>query len=541
MKSGWLGGMAAVLIVSALTGSVEGSLTINGRVASLFPAARSEGGSIWVPVLAFASLVGIEAVERGGVLFLRWNGGCGEPAAGELRVFSGVAYASLDGLVRRVGGTARRLGDDVAVDVPVAWVTELSGSDEQLAVRLDGFAPMSTTRSGGIDVLRLGNCRAEVGETTVAFGPGGVGRATLVTTDGSACELRVTFLEEAALAIRRVESGDSYWILVRPSETSSVVSTTTIDGGLSFFEGDVSVGSASAFVAYVWIDAWRSRLDVHPLLPSGGAGTQDALDDAMAAAGAAVGLSSRTGADVGLVVIDGVPYSLDGNSPAALGFDILDSLVPLAVGAGAFAATPTARIALDGVDRPVGYDELVGYPRGYTGSIARGFPDRFCVVRIRDGVVVSILDEPYVVADPSAALLVAAGAARARLAGLALGDRVDLLCEVGPEHGFVEDALSIDGFLLWDGRPLDPREPAATWSLAGVDWQGGFFFLSISSGGEMSNDDVLAILDLLPTPARDVAVLERDGAAALALDVGNFHAHWGRRAAVSVSLGAVLK
>ena len=253
-------------------------------------------------------------------------------------------------------------------------------------------------------------------------------------------------------------------------------------------------------------------------------------------------LSSQSGGEVGLVVIGGVPYSLDGDASTALGFDILGSPVALAPEVAAFAATASARIALDGVGRPVGYDELIGFSPGYTGSIARGFPDRFYVVRIRDGIVVSILDEPYVVADPSAALLVAAGAARARLAGLALGDRVDLVCEVGPERNFIEDALSIDGLLLWDGQPLPASSGSAThWSLAGTDWQGGFFFLSVSGDGELSSGDVLSLLALLPAPARDVAVLERGGAAALALSVGSYRGRWGSDTAVSVSLGAILK
>ncbi|MCX6100222.1 MAG: hypothetical protein NTV92_02120 [Candidatus Bipolaricaulota bacterium] len=446
MKSGWLGGMAVVLIVGALVSSAEGSLVINGRVIPLHPAPRSEGDSTWVPVLVFAPLVGIEPLERDGRLTLRWNGGCGELAAGELREISSVAYTSLDGLVRRVGGAVRRTGDDVIVDVPVAQLIELVAGGEELAVRLDGFAPTFVTRSNGVDVVRFANCRTDVGETTVVFGPGDVGRATLVATEGSTCEVRVAFLEEAALAVRRVETDGAYSVILAPSEVSSIVFTTALGDGLSLFEGDVAVGEALATVAYVWADAWRGRLDVRPVLPITGSGTQAPVDEAMAAAGASVAISSRSGGEVGLVVIGGVPFSLDGDASAALGFDILGSLVALAPEVAAFAATTSARIALDGVGRPVGYDELIGFPPGYAGNIARGFPDGFCVVRIRDGIVVSILDEPYVIADPSAALLVAAGASRARLAGLALGDRVDLVCEVGSERDFIEDALSISSF-----------------------------------------------------------------------------------------------
>ena len=163
---------------------------INGRDIALHPAARSEGDSTWVPVLAFAPLIGIEPLERDGRLALRWNGGCGELADAESREISSVAYASLDGLVSRVGGSIRRAGDDVIVDVPVAQLTELVAGGEELTVRLDRFAPTLVTRSNGVDVVRFVNCRTDVAETTVVFGPGDVGRATLVATDGSTCEVR---------------------------------------------------------------------------------------------------------------------------------------------------------------------------------------------------------------------------------------------------------------------------------------------------------------------------------------------------------------
>jgi hypothetical protein len=160
--------------------------------------------------------------------------------------------------------------------------------------------------------------------------------------------------------------------------------------------------------------------------------------------------------------------------------------------------------------------------------------------------VVSILDEAFVVADPSATLVVASGAARARLVDLALGDRVNLVCEVDPEPRFVYDALSIERVLVWDGQPQLPapdgeETEAMSWSVVGTDWQGGLFFLTVSSAGELTDRGILSLLATMPMTARTAVVLERDGAGALALDVGAFHVRWGSRAAVSVSLGAVLK
>jgi hypothetical protein len=546
MRSGWLGGIAAGLIAVVLAVCVEGSVVVNGQPVLVGPSPRSDGDSLLVPVLSFAPFVGIEAVERDGRVALRWSGGRDDLAPEAIRWVSDVAYTSLDELVGRVGGTFRQAGDETSIDVPEARLIELSASGEDVVVRFDRFAPMLVAKAGGVDVVRFLDCRVEGVAASIVFGPQDVGRATLVATSGSVCELRISFLEEAALVVRRFEADGVYSVSLTPAPAPSDVSTTLLGDGLSFSDGEVAVGESTVALAYVRVDNWRDRLDVRPLLPPTGAGTQSPIDAAMASAGAAMALSSRSGADPGLVVIDGVPFSIEVEPSIALGFDVFGSVVAFIPQSRAFAVSSTTRIPLDGVDRPVGYDEIIGYPPGYTGSIARGFPDGFTIARIRDGVVVSILDESFVIADPSATLLVASGAARARLAGLAFGDRVDLVCEVDPERRFIYDALSMERVLVWDGQPQLPapdgeRTEATSWSVVGTDWQGGFFFLTASGDGELTDRGILSLLATMPTTARTAVVLETDGAGALALDVGMFHVRWGSRAAVSVSLGAVLK
>lgn len=543
MRSGWLGGIAAVLIATAAPGHGEGAVAVNGRVLSLSPAPRSEGGATWVPVSSFAPLIGIDAIESDGAVSLRWSGGRDELATAELRTVAGVRYASLDGLVRRVGGTVRHEGGSVWVEAPVAHLFELSGDIDGLVVRLDRFAPTSVTSLYGIHVVRLSNCRVSAVQTSVAFGPGDVGRATVIATDGLSCEVRVSFLEEAALALRCSDVGGAYSLLLTPSDTPMTISTATLDDGFTCVEGWISVGTTTADVVCVRIDAWRSRATVRPILPVAGPETAS-LEEVTATAGAALAIAARSGAPPGVVVIDGVPRFLATEPCWVLSSDAFGMLVPLFSAFAASAATPFGRISLDGIGRPIGYDELVGYASGYAGGIATGFPDRFRVVRVRDGVVVSILDEPFVVADPTATLLVASGAARERLADLALGDRVDVVCETIPERRAMTAALSVDGLLLWNGSPAvssSSWSPAATWSLAGIDWQGGLFFLSVAGEAELSVDAVLSILALLPVPPRDVAVLERGGTGALELALENHHAHWGDRDAILVGLGAILK
>lgn len=540
MKCGWLGGIAAVVFAAFLTCSGEGAFVVNGRVVALSPAARTEGGVTWVPVLAFCPLIGIDAVDRYGAVSLRWNGGRNELRPQESREIAGVTFASVDDLVSRVGGTVRREAGDTRIEVPVAQLVGLSAGVDGLTVRLDGFAPTSVLDSDGVHVVRFSNCRADPVDMSVTFGLADMGRATVVAAEGLACEIRVTFLEVAALAVNARDSGDGYTLLLSPSDTSAFVSEASLDAGFSCVEAQVTLGEVTADVACIRMDSWRHRIDIDPVLPAGGLGSAP-LDELSTATGAVAAISSRSGSQVGVVVIDGVPYSLGSDTSPTLCFDVLDALVPIRSEFAAAVDVLTGRIPLDGIGRPIGYDELVGYPAGYAGTLVRGFPERFLVVRVRDGVVVSIQDEPFVVTEPSATLLIASGAARVRLSGLALGDRVNLICETVPERRMVTDALSIDGLLLWGGTPAIFPSTSATWSLAGADWQGGFFFLSILGTDVLSDRDIAVILDLLPMSVRDAAVLELGGAASLQLVLTDFHARWGRRDTISVGLGAFLR
>ncbi len=546
MRGGWLGGIAAGLIAAALATCAEGAVIVNGRPVSVDPPARMSEDSLLVPVVSLAPFLGMEATENDGRVALRWSGGCGELSPGSIRRVSGIAYARIDDLVSCVAGTIRRVGDDFVVDVAEARLIEFSAGDGELIVRLDRFAPTFVTTSDGDDVVRLYNCRAGVTAGSIPFGPEGVGLASLVETNESICELRVTFLEEAAVAVRRFEADGAYSLFLAPAEASSTVSTTLLGSGLSLFNGQATIGDAAVTVFYVWAEAWRGRLDVRPLLPPTGAGTQGDLAAAMASSGAAIALSARSGADPGLVVIDGVPYSAEEEPSLTLAFDVFGSLEAFLPEVRMFAVSSGVRIPVDGVGRPVGYDELVGYPAGYSGDITRGFPEGFSVVRVRNEVVVSILEASFVVADPSATLLVASGAARTRLGNLALGDRVDLVCEVDPDRRFIQHALSIDRILVWDGQAQleaegDKASFATSWTVAGTDWQGGFFFLCVTSDSGLTDREVASILAYLPTAPSRAVVLERDGAGALALDVGAFYVRWGSRDPVAVSLGAVLQ
>ena len=452
-----------------------------------------------------------------------------------------MTFAPVDDLVSRVGGTVRREAGDTSIEAPVARLVELSAGVDGLTVRLDGFAPTSVLDSAGVYVVRLSNCRADLAEMSVTFGPADVGRATVVAAEGLACEIRVTFLEVAALAVNARDSGDDYTLLLSPSDTPALVSEAAL-GRRVLVRRSANHAGRNHGRRGVHSNGLVAKQDRHQPVPSGRETREcTARRDVDGDRSHGRDLVSKQSAD---------RRRRDRRRPVLAWLGRLAHAVlrhPRCARADSLRVRGGSRCGLGAHTRSTGS----AAPSAMTNSSAtrpampaascEGFPERFLVVRIRDGVVVSILDEPFVVADPSATLLIASGAARVRLAGLALGDRVDLICETVPERRMVTDALSIDGLLLWGGVPAAFSSTSMTWSLAGADWQGGFFFLSIVGTDALSGDDVAVILDLLPISLRDVAVLELGGAAALQLALTDFHAQWGRRDPISVGLGAFLR
>ncbi|MEW5825225.1 MAG: hypothetical protein AB1778_00130 [Candidatus Bipolaricaulota bacterium] len=515
------GGATAVacclLLLSVVSSGAAQRVAINGRVVEAF---ASSGGEVWVPANAVLPLLGVEVDVDDDRAVLRWHDGWREVALAEWMHVDGVVCAPLRPMVETVGGTLQDLGETLDVRVSEARLTEISAQAGELVVRFDRFAPLERQDGEGSSTLTFSCCRPTTPSGSSAFGPAEIARGTLTPSWSSAAAVVLSLQEAGEFVVRRSLSRAGYTVTVSVEVSAKDVWVTQISDNM-VLEQRAGNGTALSGAAVLRVGAWRTTHDVRPFATCIADIVAPRSDLAMAA------LAWSCSQDPELLVIGGLPYALGTSGSLGAGFDGLDRLVELSVAPTAYVATAELRIGVDAVARPIGYDEVVAYPPGYSGSITRGFPEGFRVVRLRDDLVVSVVETPFVVAEPSATLIVASGTSRRRLDSLAVGVRASLGVEVSPSCPWILNAVSADAFiidrgsaLLRDGQPIDAlptsswTEPAA-WSLVATDWHGALLFLSVPASAAMTLADLEDWLGELAVPLYAAAALSRGEASSL--------------------------
>ncbi len=555
MRGGWLGGTAAVLVLLfVFVGYAEESLFVNGDAVQL------PGPILWgteetsVPLEPFAKLVGVEADVERGVVDLRWSGGRETIPLSSFLVLDDALYISVEWLVERMGGEIHRIGDAMYVETPFAMLSEVSATGAAVSIRFDRFSPETVERDGERWIVRFHHCRTTLAPRTILAGDGPVSEVRVLPRAGSLCDVSLTLQDQAALSIQRFEAAGFYSVTLSAGADTSRETITEVGEDLSVHEMDLTLDRGNVEIDYVHVEDWRTRFEIRPMLPSGGVGTSASVLAIAREHRAVVALPGRSAEALGLVLVDRVPMSLPADPAIGVGFDAFDRWTRLDAGAAPYLDAGTRRISVDGVNRPVGGDELIVFPPGYAGEIGWGVLGPLRVIKVREERVVSIFDGMFVVPDRTATMLVAAGGARERLAPLELGDRVRLRCAFGDDRTLVDAAVSVSAFLVqdagtsvWEGTTnttasLGLREGSSGWSVLAADWYGGLVFLSVSFDGlsvGLDPSELASFLGRLPIPLRDAVVLEQGGDGTLVYSDGRVTHQLGEGQSVGVALGLV--
>jgi hypothetical protein len=175
------------------------------------------------------------------------------------------------------------------------------------------------------------------------------------------------------------------------------------------------------------------------------------------------------------------------------------------------------------------------YTPGYSGPLSAGFSDSFLTVKIRNGLVTSITDGPYVPTEHDADLLVACGGSRDRISSLRVGDEVN--CSYTLDQGglLITDAVSAGPLLYLEGeKVLDPQKEGfagdsylvsglAARSLLATDWYGGLILLAVIKNDESVGTDfsgLMEIIDGLPMKVKSATALDGGHASSLVFKDG---------------------
>jgi len=526
MRHRVVGGIAAFLFPVLLCPicGIAVSVSHNGSPVSLSSPILEEGESVLVPIAEFGLALGIQTTQEDGHTVLRWDGVRRTLPADHHALRAGTPYATLEWMVGLVGGAVHRVGSILFVETAVATLQDLEVTGGRIALRFDGFVPISVdTSQGGSEVLlTLHHCRSAVGPQLVALGEGDFDKVRVPSSLGGSIRIAITLRGSTAIRTRSYEAPGFYSFTLESAPQPEEEVVIRIDDVRVLFSRTTLLPGGNAKAVWLYVEAWRTRFRLVPVFPATGFETQATVDELAGSCNAAAAMNVGCAWDsrpIELLILGGVPYALDERPQAVVGFDLFNSWAPYVV----LQATPCAvhggrPIPIDDVNRPIRYGEVVAYPPGYVGTIARGVPGSFRVIKTRDDRAVSVYEGPFVTSDPTATLFVASGEAKGLLSLIQLGDSLSLRCDLGPEepsftHAFSAGPSLIEGGALAPAATFSSQSTARAWSVLAQDAHGGLALMSFTREGvserEMAEEICALLLTALPAPVRDAVVLNR--------------------------------
>jgi hypothetical protein len=531
MNRGWQGGIfVGFVLLLSFSAFADSSLFVDGVSVSTVPPIRWDAGQAMVPIPQFGLLVGVQTVERDWGVTLHGCGGRRDLQTQDLEVAHDGTYVPLSTVLSVSDAVTHHVGDAVYIESAPAKLLDLSVDKSRVVLRFDRFVPMTVDSEAASVLLEFYGCSTTLPSRTVASSGGVISEARVLQKAGGLCDVTVDAQDEAALAIRRYESPGYYSVTIDFGAESRDASAALLPNGLLVEERLISATHGPARVDFAYLETWAEENALRPAVPDSGIGTGGPLLSLADSHSATACLGLEFAPPVGLVVADGVPLSVGDDTAFALGIDRFDHLVTFSPELSIYVDSPLGRIAVDGVSRPLGADEVVAYPGEYSGGICRGLPDTYRVVKLRDGVVVSAYDGSYVLPDRTATLIVASGAARGRLSTLVVGARATLACDPDATLRLVTEAVPAvsvlvrDGMSILDsdGTPDLPLTVSASapmaWTVLATDWQGGLILLVVERGALSSGLTAAEVADVvlgLPYSIRDAVILACGEEAAL--------------------------
>jgi hypothetical protein len=526
MKHGVVGGIAVcLLLVASWSSCVVGvSVYVNDALLTLTHPILAEGGSVLVPIEEFGRSVGIETTVDGNRLVLRWRGGRRSLDADRYAARDGIPYATLEWTVGLIGGEIHRVGETWYVETPTAALEDVEATAERVVLRFEGFVPitMSESDDGTELLLTIHHCRLDIQPQWIVLGAEGIQSVRIPSGTPSRVDVWITLQEGATVRSQTYESSGFYSFCLETAAHPQEETVVQIGDGLTLHELATVVSTEGVSANWLYVEAWRDRYRLTPAFPSAGFETLASVEELAGSSNAVAAVNlgcSRTPSPIHLLVIDGIPYTVDAGTCDGLGIDLFGWWSYFSADALIYAKHGGERIPVDEVNRPLRYGEVIAYPPGYVGIVARGVAGSFSAVKVRSGRVVSVYEGPFVAADPTAMLLVASGDAKARLSLIRLGDPLSLECGVGREGTSFAHAFSAGPILIDSGVPAVTPEPFSSdppdgWLVLATDWHGGLILLSFvreTGSEEEIRGDLISFLSSMPVPIRDAIVLSRCG------------------------------
>jgi len=521
----------AVWLLSAVSWSICTfgiTIYVNGMLFEPDAPILVESESILVPIVEFGRSIGIETTVDGDRLVLRWNSRWRRLTEDQYALRAGVPYAMLNWMVGIIGGEAHRVGESWYVETVASILTDVEATSARIVFRFDGFTPivMESSKDETELLLTIYNCVLGLQPQLIMLGEEKIASVRIPSDAPGCVSVRITLQNGTTLRTETYESSDFYSFVLEVAAVPDRKTTIQLEEGLVLRQMTAGSSTTTTRIDWLYVDAWRDRYRLTPVRSTGtheGLASIEELADSVGAVAATSLGCPRTLSPVDLLIVDGIPHVLEGEVHSGLGFDLFGWWTYFSSHAAIYARHSGERIALDDVNRPLLYGEVVAYPPGYVGTIARGVAGSFLVVKVRSDRVVSVYEGPFVMGDPTATLLVASGDAKARLSLIRLGDALTLECSIGPDdemftHAFTAGPILVDSGVPAVGSGHSSQDPATSWTVLATDWHGGLILLTFTGERESEEEvfaELMAFLDAMPVPIRDAIVLTQCGANSL--------------------------
>lgn len=532
MRNRGVGGVLAVLwLATSIIGfSQSGLLYLNEEPLSLASPMIQQGTSLLVPLEEFSSFIGLEVSSSEGQIILRGAGFRQAFDEGLFKDQDGITYVLLDWILEWVDGEIHWVGGDLYIQTRRPEIVDVEASADQVTVRLTGFSShaMTISQQGLSEVLRLTWPHGLLGMDArlIRVGESDIQDVRIVGTSRGV-ELSITLEPGTILATTQLETDDFYAMTICVAETASRESIIEVGEGIAVHEwADAAEQRA---IDYVYVEAWRDRFRLAPTVAPNGFQSTASLKLILQESSSIAAISLDCPWEPALaecLIMEGIPYFVPDTPSEVLAIDLFGRWTTFSSLCSVDIKHAGRLIAVDGVNRPLAYGEVVVYASGYLGTIVRGIPGSFIAIKIRENRVVSVYQGPFVPEDSSAILMVASGEAKARISLIELGDPIELVCQFLHADGTYPYAVSAgpqvmaDGAISLDEDQVDEVSALAGGTVLACDWQGGLYLLAFE-GHEPDNSEgaswsLMDILYSLPTVVKDAVLLSSCGRNAIA-------------------------
>ncbi len=298
----------------------------------------------------------------------------------------------------------------------------------------------------------------------------------------------------------RGETGFSFQLDFDPGTQRGSTPAPPVTEGQEFTFNRLELWSSgsSHTISYLKVSQWRDNYRLVPAIAGGELGRGQKLDRLVRDNLGVAGLNANffdpsTYYPVGLVVKDGKLLSKNWGNRAALGIDYFGRLKFFRPEVDLFLDTPGRRIAIDGLNRPPGEDELVVY----TSEYGRDLPSTSgaIYIKLEAGEINYRASVPPGSLADEEALIIATGSSRVKLDGLSRGDEAEYNWDMEPFVPLLRGAVSAGPLLIKNGRNALALEAEdftrgsglvqsnARRTVLATTNEGEILFLVISNGG----------------------------------------------------------